>query len=82
MMPTPWFPDAVRLLDYNPQVNVGLHLTLTSEWERMKWRPLSNTPSITCDDGYFLPGIRLTIPLRSAPLAISAMKMWRPTVKE
>ena len=57
MMPTPWFPDAVRLLEKNPQINVGLHLTLTSEWERMKWRPLTNATSITCDDGYFLPMI-------------------------
>ncbi len=59
MMPTPWFPDAVGLLDENPQINVGLHLTLTSEWERMKWRPLTNAPSITCSDGYFLPMIWL-----------------------
>ena len=57
MMPTPWFPDAVRLLEENPRINVGLHLTLTSEWERMKWRPLTNAPSITCSDGYFLPMI-------------------------
>ncbi len=57
MVPAPWFPDAVRLLDETPQINVGLHLTLTSEWERMKWRPLTNSPSITCDDGYFLPMI-------------------------
>ncbi len=57
MMPTPWFPDAVRLLEENPQINVGLHLTLTSEWENMKWRPLTNASTITCDDGYFLPMI-------------------------
>ena len=57
MMPTPWFPDAVKLLEENPQINVGLHLTLTSEWENMKWRPLTSASTITCDDGYFLPMI-------------------------
>ena len=45
MMPTPWFPDAVKLLEENPQINAGLHLTLTSEWENMKWRPSWNLAS-------------------------------------
>ncbi len=57
MVPTPWFPDAVRLLNEHPQINVGIHLTLTSEWERMKWGPLTSAPGITDDDGYFYPMI-------------------------
>ena len=57
MVPTPWFPDAVELLNEHPDINVGIHLTLTSEWSGMKWRPLTNAPGITDADGYFYPMI-------------------------
>lgn len=55
MVVTPWFPEAVKMLNENPGVDVGLHLTITSEWENMKWRPLTQCPSITDDNGYFYP---------------------------
>lgn len=51
----PWFLDAVRLLKQNPGVDVGVHLALTSEWERIKWRPLTHAPSLVDADGYFRP---------------------------
>ena len=57
MVPTPWFPEAVKLLNENPGLDVGIHLTLTSEWESMKWRPLTNAKSLTDDNGYFFPMI-------------------------
>ena len=53
----PWFPEAVRLLRENPALDVGLHLTLTSEWDNVKWRPLTTTPSLVGPDGYFHPMI-------------------------
>jgi hypothetical protein len=45
IVPGPWFLDAVRLLKENPTVDVGVHLALTSEWERVKWRPITHAPS-------------------------------------
>ncbi len=53
--PGAWFLDAVRLLKENPDLDVGVHLCLTSEWERCKWRPLTHAPSLVDDDGYFRP---------------------------
>jgi chitin disaccharide deacetylase len=53
----PWFPEAVRLLRENPGLDVGLHLALTSEWERVKWRPLTTAPSLVEPDGFFHPMI-------------------------
>lgn len=53
MAPCPWFPHAVRLLQAHRGYDVGVHLTLTSEWENMKWRPISNAPSVATEDGYF-----------------------------
>ena len=52
---SPWFPEAVKLLQQNPGVDVGIHLALTSEWESIKWRPLSDCPSIKDSNGYFFP---------------------------
>ncbi len=55
MVVTAWFPEAARLLRENPGVDVGLHLTLTSEWDNVKWRPLTHCPSLVDKNGYFLP---------------------------
>lgn len=55
IVPSPWFPEAVKLLKENPGVDVGVHLALTSEWENIKWRPLSDCPSLKDGNGYFYP---------------------------
>lgn len=55
IVPSPWFPEAVRLLEQNPGVDVGVHLAITSEWDNVKWRPLSDCPSLRDKDGYFYP---------------------------
>jgi chitin disaccharide deacetylase len=55
MVPGPWFPEAVRLLNENSGLDVGVHLVLTSEWNDIKWRPLTCCPSLVDNDGYFFP---------------------------
>lgn len=57
LAPSPWFPEAVKMLKENPGIDVGIHLTLTSEWENVKWRPLTYCPSLTDSNGYFYPMI-------------------------
>jgi predicted glycoside hydrolase/deacetylase ChbG (UPF0249 family) len=57
IVPSPWFPEAVTLLSENPTVDVGIHLAITSEWDNIKWRPVSQCPSLTDADGYFYPMI-------------------------
>ncbi|MBL0744500.1 polysaccharide deacetylase family protein [Chryseolinea lacunae] len=57
IVPSPWFPEAVKLLSENPTVDVGIHIALTSEWDNVKYRPVSNCPSLTNADGYFYPMI-------------------------
>ena len=64
MIVAPWAPEAVKMLKENPGFDVGLHLTLTSEWENIKWRPLTICPSLTDEYGYFLP---FTFPNASHP---------------
>ena len=58
IVPGPWFPEAARLLKDNPGLDVGVHLALTSEWDDIKWRPLTFSPSIADDDGYFFPMVQ------------------------
>ena len=55
IVPGPWFLDAVRLLKEHPDIDAGVHLALTSEWERVKWRPLTHAPSLVDENGYFFP---------------------------
>jgi len=55
MPPCPWFPEAVKMLKDNPGLDVGIHLALTSEWDNIKWGPLTDAPSISDEDGYFYP---------------------------
>ena len=55
IVPSPWFPEAVKMLAENPNVDVGIHLAITSEWDNVKWRPVSDCPSLRDADGYFYP---------------------------
>lgn len=58
IVPSPWFPEAVKMLKENPTADVGIHLAITSEWDNVKWRPVSDCPSLRDADGYFFPMIR------------------------
>ena len=55
IVPSPWFPEAVSMLEQNPGIDVGIHIAITSEWDNVKWRPVANVPSLTDADGYFFP---------------------------
>lgn len=55
--PAPWFPEAVKMLQENPGIDVGLHFAITSEWDNVKWRPLTEAKSLRNADGYFYPMI-------------------------
>lgn len=48
----PWFPEAAQMLKEYPGLDVGVHITLCSEWVGYKWRPLTDCPSLCDEDGY------------------------------
>ena len=55
MAVTPWFPEAVKFLEKDKDIDVGLHLTITSEWDNVKWKPLTFWHSLVDSNGYFYP---------------------------
>jgi chitin disaccharide deacetylase len=57
IVPSPWFPEAVKMLQEFPKADIGVHLAITSEWDNIKWRPLTDCPTLRDEDGYFFPMI-------------------------
>ena len=58
MFPTPWYQETVDLLKRHPEVSVGIHLTLNSEWKNYRWGPIlgrTAVPTLVDADGYFFP---------------------------
>lgn len=54
MLPCAWAPEALSFAAMHPDLSVGVHLVLTSEWDRYRWRPLTGHSTTLVDrDGYF-----------------------------
>ncbi|WP_304232676.1 polysaccharide deacetylase family protein [Jiulongibacter sediminis] len=46
MMPCSWVPGFQKYLEKHPNIDAGLHLTLTSEWDNYRWGPLAGKPAV------------------------------------
>lgn len=46
MMPAPWVLDWMQYLEENPDVDSGIHLTHTSEWDTYRWGPLAGVARV------------------------------------
>lgn len=56
MVPCPWFREIAEAGAADPALDLGVHLTLTSEWARYRWAPISTArkaSGLIDDDGYF-----------------------------
>ncbi len=56
MVPCGWFPAVAAYCRAHPDVDMGVHATLTSEWDACRWRPTSTadpTSGLIDTEGYF-----------------------------
>lgn len=56
MVPCPWFPAAAAYFRAHPQLDIGVHITLTSEWDAYRWGPVSTrdpNSGLMDAEGYF-----------------------------
>ena len=56
MVPCPWFPAAAEYARMNPGADIGVHLTLTSEWAQYRWGPVSTRDpksGLIDEEGFF-----------------------------
>jgi chitin disaccharide deacetylase len=56
MVPCGWFPAVARYCREHPNVDMGVHLTLNSETDACRWRPLSThdpASGLVDEEGYF-----------------------------
>jgi chitin disaccharide deacetylase len=58
MVPCPWFAEIAAYARSHAEADLGLHLTLTSEWKFFRWTPVLSKDRLTTlldKDGYLYP---------------------------
>ena len=63
MVPCPWFPEIADYAKQHPELDLGIHLTLTSEWKYLRWRPVApidKVPGLLDEQGFMWKSERQT----------------------
>ncbi len=73
MVPCPWFPAVVAFARANPSADIGVHTTITSEYELYRWGPVGPrdpASGLLDADGYFHRSVAGV--MAAAPEAVAA----------
>lgn len=60
MVPCPWFPEIAEFAKNNPKPDIGIHITLTSEWDKYFFGgvlPATIIPNLLNKNGFFYPSV-------------------------
>ncbi|MGQ9549899.1 MAG: polysaccharide deacetylase family protein [Roseiflexus sp.] len=74
MVPCPWFPAVAAYVRSAPTADIGVHATLTCEWDAYRWGPLSTrepASGLLDDEGYF-HRTTAAVQERADPVAVAA----------
>ena len=72
MVPTPWITEVAAYARAHPNADLGLHLTLTSEWETYRWGSVESAdkvPSLLDSAGTF-PNDEKLVAAKAKPLEV------------
>ena len=62
MVPCAWFPESAAYAKAHPTADIGIHLTLTSEWKHYRWRPVlpaHDVPSLVDEQGFLYERVEI-----------------------
>jgi predicted glycoside hydrolase/deacetylase ChbG (UPF0249 family) len=51
LVPAPWFAETAQMQRQHPGADIGIHMTLTAEYEPYRWRSVTGHPSLHAPDG-------------------------------
>ena len=60
MVPCPWMPEIAAYAQTHPTADLGLHITLTSEWKHYKWGPVTakeKVPGLVNKNGFLYSSV-------------------------
>jgi predicted glycoside hydrolase/deacetylase ChbG (UPF0249 family) len=60
MVPCPWAPEIASYVKDHPGLDVGIHLTMTAEWDLYKWSGITSSdqiPSLLDKNNYFYASV-------------------------
>ena len=69
MVPCPWLSESASYARSHPQADLGLHITLTCEYQYYKWGPVTSkdkVPGLVNKNGYFYSSVDSVIQYASA----------------
>lgn len=66
MVPCAWAPEALAFAASRTDLDVGVHLVLTSEWTDYRWRPLTGSATTLVDDTGYFPADALAVEQHAA----------------
>jgi predicted glycoside hydrolase/deacetylase ChbG (UPF0249 family) len=72
MMPTPWITEVAEYARAHPNADLGIHLTLTSEWQTYRWGTVESkdkAPSLLDSTGTLPPEVA-PVAMRAKPLEV------------